>query len=126
MVEHINGREKVHHDRQYTVMINAPPYEQQLENLKQYRAFGGDRPLPSATDSKSRFVRASYYRNRLPEPKTEWEAVALPLGVLRNVSAPFEAANKAGPDYSPTQWRIVTNLTDQVYYFESLLRLKLT
>lgn len=45
------------------------------------------------------------------------------FGVLRNVSAPFEAAGRAGRDYSPTQWRTVTNLTDGVYYFESASRL---
>jgi len=34
------------HDRRFTVMTNEPTYDKQIENLKQYRSFGGDKPLP--------------------------------------------------------------------------------
>jgi penicillin V acylase-like amidase (Ntn superfamily) len=56
------GRSKVYHNKEYDVMTNSPPpFNKQLENLKQYQWFGGNRRLPGSTEAADRFVRTAYY-----------------------------------------------------------------
>lgn len=118
--EYVNGGElKIYHDRRYTVMTNEPTYDQQIENLKQYRSFGGDRPLPGERTPADRFVRAAYYVNALPAPANADEAAAFMFSVIRNVSVPFGAADPDRPNVSNTIFRSVIDLTTQRYFFES-------
>jgi penicillin V acylase-like amidase (Ntn superfamily) len=46
VIEYKDGKPQIYHDRRYTVMTNEPTYDVQIENLKKYRTFGGDQPLP--------------------------------------------------------------------------------
>ena len=61
IVEFVDGKEVVHHGKQFTVMTNEPPLQQQLENLAKYKPFGGKRTLPGDIDPASRFVRAATF-----------------------------------------------------------------
>jgi choloylglycine hydrolase len=61
------GKSKVYHNKGYNIMTNSPPFNKQLENLKQYQGFGGDRKLPGSTEAADRFVRATYYQKSLPK-----------------------------------------------------------
>ena len=61
VIEYIDGKPKIHHGKQFTVMTNSPPYDQQLQQLLQYKGFGGTKPLPGTTDAAGRFVRGAYY-----------------------------------------------------------------
>jgi penicillin V acylase-like amidase (Ntn superfamily) len=117
--EYPDGKPKIHHGRQYSVMANDPLFDQQLLRLKQYQGFGGDQPLPGTTESADRFVRAAYYLKHLPKPTNTREAIAGVLSVERNVAQPFGTPDPAHPDISATRWRTVCDLTDKVYYFES-------
>lgn len=119
VIEFVDGKPRVHHGREFTVMTNSPPYDEQLKNLRQFKSFGGDKPLPGTTDAADRFVRAAYYLKNLPEPKSYRECVAGVLSVMRNVSQPFGVADPARPNISATRWRTVADLTNLVYYFES-------
>ncbi|MDO8527671.1 MAG: linear amide C-N hydrolase, partial [Deltaproteobacteria bacterium] len=69
IVEYIHGRQKIYHGRQYQVMTNSPPYQEQLIQLKKYRGFGGKQPLPGTSQAADRFVRAAAYLKDLPRPK---------------------------------------------------------
>jgi penicillin V acylase-like amidase (Ntn superfamily) len=114
------GRSRVYHNKEYSVMTNSPPFNKQLENLKQYQGFGGDRKLPGSTEAADRFVRAAYYQKSLPKNiATAREAVAGVISVARNVSQPFGTADPFRPNIAPTRWRTVSDLTNRVYYFES-------
>jgi penicillin V acylase-like amidase (Ntn superfamily) len=114
------GKSKVYHNKGHNVMTNSPPFNKQLENLKQYQGFGGDRKLPGSTEAADRFVRAAYYQKSLPKNITSArEAVAGVISVARNVSQPFGTADQHRPNISPTRWRTVSDLTNRVYYFES-------
>ncbi|MFZ5779121.1 MAG: linear amide C-N hydrolase [Pseudomonadota bacterium] len=117
--EYLGARLTIHHGRQYTVMTNSPPYDQQLAQLRQYKGFGGDKPLPGTSDAADRFVRGAYYVSNLPKPLDYREAVAAMLSVIRNVSAPFGEADPARPYVSVTRWRTVADVTNRIYYFES-------
>lgn len=119
--ECIDGRINIYHDRRYTVMTNQPTYDKQLENLRQYRGFGGDRRLPGTHEPADRFIRSAYYVSHLPEPESERLAVASIMSVMRNVAAPFGLADPERPNVSTTIWRTVTNLTDRVIYYDSVI-----
>ena len=115
IIEYTNGKPSIYHNRDYTVLTNSPTYDKQLINAKQYQGLGGDKPLPGTTDPADRFVRASYYTARLPQAKSMQEAIAGVLSVIQNTGQPYGTT-------SPSVWRVVSDLTQRVYYFNSLMR----
>jgi choloylglycine hydrolase len=119
VVEYLDGKPVVHHGRQYQIMTNDPPYDQQLELLQQqdYSKPSSDTTLPGNVKATDRFQRMAYYGAMLPEPKNEREAVASALAIARNVSVPFGAPYKGFGIYN-TEYRTVMNLTKLRYYFE--------
>jgi len=121
VIEYLDGKIQIHHGKEFTVMTNSPPYNQQLENLKSYKGFGGKEPLPGTTEAADRFVRAAFYLQHLPKPKDKREAIAGVLSIMRNVSQPFGVADPSRPNISATQWRTVADLTDGLYFYESTL-----
>lgn len=120
IMECIGGEIKIYHSREYTVMTNQPQFDKQLENLRQYRGFGGDKKLPGTHEPADRFVRGAYYSKNLPKPKSDREAVAGVMSVMRNISAPFGIADPERPNVSTTVWRTVTDLTNGVLYYDSV------
>jgi choloylglycine hydrolase len=121
VIEYIGGVPKVYHGRDMPVMTNSPPFDQQLDRLKEFKGFGGDQVLPGTTEAADRFVRAAYYLAHLPKPAHHREAVAGILSVMRNVSQPFGTPDPARPYISATRWRTVADLTNRVYFFESTM-----
>ncbi|MFF0814353.1 linear amide C-N hydrolase [Rhodococcus sp. NPDC003318] len=119
VIEHIDGRVRLHHDRSFTVMTNSPPYDEQLELRKRYTGFGGTLPLPGTTEAADRFVRASYYLERLPATPTPERAYAALLSVMRNAGQPFGEPDPDRPNISATIWRTLADLTSGTYLFES-------
>lgn len=118
--EYINGKLKISHDKELTVMTNSPTLDKQLENIKQYKGFGGEKILPGTTQAADRFVRAAYYLKHLNKPKDSLEVVAGIVSVLRNTAQPFGVVSDPGqPNISPTLWRTIIDHTNMVYYFES-------
>jgi choloylglycine hydrolase len=119
IIEYIDGKPVIHHDKQYVVVTNDPRYEKQLENLKQYYGFGGQKPLPGTKDAKDRFVRAAYYMKNFPKTNNLREALAGIMSITRNVSEPYSSPDSANPYTTPTIWRTTADLTHLCYYFES-------
>jgi penicillin V acylase-like amidase (Ntn superfamily) len=119
VIEYIDGKPKIYHDRRFTVMTNEPTYDKQIENLKQYRSFGGDKPLPGERTPSDRFVRAAYYAHGLPKPASAGEGAAFMFSVIRNISVPFGLGDPDKPNIASTIFRTVIDLTGQRYYFES-------
>ena len=119
VIEFIGGKPKVYHDKRFNVMTNEPTYDKQIENLKQYRTFGGDKPLPGERTPSDRFVRAAYYANGLPKPANAGEGAAYMFSVIRNISVPFGLGDPDKPNIASTIFRTVIDLTGGRYYFES-------
>lgn len=117
--EFVSGKLVVHHGREYRIMTNDPPYDQQLALLKQndFSKPSSDTPLPGNVKATDRFVRASYYAAMLPDPKNEKEAISGVLAIARNVSVPFGAPYKGFGIYN-TEYRTAMNLTNRRYFFE--------
>ena len=122
IIEYVDGEPKVWHSREYRVMTNSPTFDKQLEELTEIEGFGGDRPLPGTNEAPDRFARAAYYVHRLPEPKSEIEAVAGMLSVMRNAAQPFRVPDPDKPFASQTIWQTVLDLTNKRYVFESTTR----
>jgi len=121
VIEYVGGVPKVYHGRNYPVMTNSPPFDQQLTGLARYKGFGGNETLPGTTDAADRFVRAAFYLSRLPKPVDQREAVAGVLSIARNVAQPFGTPDPLRPYISATRWRTVADLTNRVYFFETTL-----
>ena len=123
IVEYIDGKPVVHHGRDYRVMTNDPPYDQQLVLLKKmadandFANPSSNTPLPGNVSPTDRFQRAAYYQRVLPEPKNEREAVASMFAIMANVSVPFGAPYKGFGVYN-TEYRTVTDLTNRTYFFQ--------
>lgn len=119
VIEYVNGQARIYHDRRHTVMTNEPTFDRQIENLRRYRGFGGDLPLPGERSPTDRFVRAASYANGLPRPADRTEAAAFMFSVIRNVSVPFGMGEPGRPNVSSTIFRSVMDLTGGRYFFES-------
>ncbi len=122
IIEFVDGKMHVHHGPQYAVVTNEPPYNIQLENLKRYRYFGGQLPLPGDVDSMSRFVRASAFLKTLSNPTDTLQALGFLLGVIRTVQVPYGAIDTSGNkgvDSWPTRWLTAIDLNHLIYYFNS-------
>jgi penicillin V acylase-like amidase (Ntn superfamily) len=119
IIEWVGGKKTVHRGRQYKIMTNDPPFDQQLALLKakDFSKPTSDTPLPGNVKATDRFQRAAYYLQILPEPKSEREAVAGVMAIARNASVPF-GAPYAGFGIYNTEYRTAMNLTDRNYYFE--------
>ncbi len=119
IIEYIDGKPKIYHSKDYSVMTNDPVYSWQLENLKQYSGFGGDKPLPGTTAAPDRFVRASYHGMNLPNAASQQEAVAEMFSVIANAAAPYEPIPTMPGKIDHTLWGSVADLTHHIYYFHS-------
>jgi choloylglycine hydrolase len=119
VIEYVDGQARIYHDRRHTVMTNEPTFDKQIENLRQYRGFGGDLPLPGERTPTDRFVRAASYASGLPRPASRAEGAAYMFSVIRNVSVPFGTGDAARPNVSSTIFRSVIDLTGGRYFFES-------
>jgi choloylglycine hydrolase len=119
VIEFIGGKARIHHDRRFTVMTNEPTYDKQIENLKQYRTFGGDKALPGDRTPSDRFVRAAYYASQLQKPASPAEGAAFMFSVIRNISVPFGAGDPNRPNIASTIFRTVIDHTGERYFFES-------
>ena len=120
IIEFIDGKPLVHHGRQFTIMTNDPPFDQQLANLARFDFTDATRetPLPGNVNPLDRFVRASFFLKKLPEPKSEREAIAGILAIARNASVPFGAPNYAPGTLYNTEYRTALDLTNKRYFFE--------
>jgi|WetSurMetagenome_2_1015567.scaffolds.fasta_scaffold124579_2 penicillin V acylase-like amidase (Ntn superfamily) len=120
IIEYVNGQLKIYHSKEYKIMTNTPPFDQQLANLKNYKPFGGDKPIPGSCNSDDRFVRASYFASQLPvSVKNVNEAIMNVFSVMRNIAQPA-SKNFGDPSYldiSPTVMTTILDLTNGVYYY---------
>jgi len=117
--EYVGGKLTIHHGRQYAVMTNSPPFDDQLALTAYWSEIGGDVMLPGTIRASDRFVRASYYINSLPKDLVGTHAVAAVFSVIRNASAPLGMTTPGKPNVSSTIWRTLYDQRDRTLYFDS-------
>jgi choloylglycine hydrolase len=119
IVEYLDGKQVIHHGRQFQVMTNSPTYDEQLALSQYWKQIGGTVMLPGTNRSADRFARASFYINAIPKSEDPAVAVASAFSVIRNVSVPYGITTANEPNISSTRWRTVSDQKRLTYYFES-------
>jgi penicillin V acylase-like amidase (Ntn superfamily) len=117
--EYVDGKQQIHHGRQYQVMTNSPVFDQQLALNAYWASIGGDVMLPGTSRAADRFVRASFYITAIPRTAEIAEALASTFGVIRGVSVPLGISTPGEPNIASTWWRAVSDQKNRTYYFES-------
>lgn len=117
IIEYINGKISIHEGKEYQVLTNAPPYEQQLAVRDYWQQVGGINMLPGTNRSQDRFVRASFYVSAIPVNSSHPTALAGVFGVIDNCAVPTGITVPDRPEISTTQWRSVSDQRERVYYF---------
>lgn len=117
--EYVAGKLVIHHGRQYTVMTNSPPFDEQLALDTYWKEIGGDVMLPGTIRASDRFVRASFYVDAIPAKLTGKQAIASVFSVVRNASAPLGITTPGKPNIASTVWRTVYDQKARVLYFDS-------
>ncbi len=120
IIEYLDGRKNIHHGRQFQIMTNDPPLDEQLAHLATFDLTNATRqtPLPGNVDPKERFVRSAYFLQMLREPKSDREAIAGIIAIARNASVPFGAPNNLPGTLYNTEYRTAIDLTNRRYFFE--------
>ncbi|WP_233968559.1 linear amide C-N hydrolase [Pectobacterium polaris] len=139
IIEYIDGKQVIHHDKKYQVMTNSPTFDQQLALNAYWEQIGGNVMLPGTNRAADRFVRASFYvkhvdpnkpnlidskkRNPGVKEKTEQEKdkadLAAAFSIIRNASVPYGYSLADMPNISSTRWRTVIDHQSLQYFFES-------
>lgn len=121
IVEYLDGRQVIHHSRDYQVMTNSPTFDKQLAINEYWAQIGGVVMLPGTNRAADRFVRASFYINAIPKTDDPQLAVAAALSVVRNASVPYGITTPDEPNISSTRWRTAVDHKSLRYVFESAL-----
>lgn len=121
IVEYIDGKQVIHHSRDYQVMTNSPIFAEQLAMNEYWKQIGGTVMLPGTNRAADRFARASFYVNAIPKTENAVETLASVFGVIRNASVPFGITTADEPNISSTRWRTVADHKRKLYFFESAL-----
>lgn len=119
--EYIGGKLVIHHDPDYIVMTNDPKFEDQLAIGKYWEGIPGKFFLPGSVTASDRYVRANFFINSIPKTDNTRVAVAGVMSVVRNCSVPYGFELEGFPNLSTTQWRVVADHKNLVYYFEHAL-----
>ena len=119
ILEYIQGKLVIHHDRRHTVMTNSPPFEQQLAINIYWNDVGGLKMLPGTHRASDRFARASWNLNAAPKVEDPRLATATVFSLIRNISVPLGISDPEKPNIAATLWRTVTDTKARRYYFES-------
>lgn len=122
ILEYIDGKLVIHHDRSYTVMTNSPTFSKQLALYEYWQEIGGAVMLPGTSRAADRFVRGAFYINGMPKVEKTETALAYTFSVIRNMSAPFGIKDPLRPNISATRWRTVADHKNKLYFFESTER----
>ncbi|OAL76803.1 choloylglycine hydrolase, partial [Acinetobacter sp. SFB] len=117
IIEYIDGKQVIHHNRKYQVMTNSPTFDQQLALNTYWKQIGGTTMLPGTNRAADRFARASFYIDAIPKDATQQYSLASVFSVIRNVSVPFGLNTEEEPNISSTRWRTVVDHKQGLYFF---------
>ncbi len=121
ILEWIDGELQIHHGRDYRVMTNDPPYDQQLALTSYWKGVNPREVLPGTTRAADRFVRAGTYIDMVVQSDDPREAAAAAFSVIRNASVPYGISTPDAPNLSTTRWRVVADQKDRLFYVESAI-----
>ncbi|MDF2493214.1 linear amide C-N hydrolase [Sphingomonas sp.] len=109
IIEYVNGRQLIHHSRDYQVMTNSPTFGRQLAMEEYWQQIGGTVFLPGTNRAADRFARASFYVRSIPPVSDPLQTIATAFSIIRNVSVPIGISTPNQPNISATRWRTVSD-----------------
>lgn len=118
IMEYVAGKLNTYRSRDYKVLTNDPPYNQMLSINDYWKQIGGVNMLPGTVRSSDRFVRASFFIDHVPtdsDYQSAWAALSSIMGI---VSVPYGYLIEGEPNVSSTQWRSISDATNNRYYFK--------
>jgi choloylglycine hydrolase len=121
VIEYIEGKQVIHHDRKFQTMTNSPVFEQQLALNEYWKQIGGGVMLPGTTRPADRYARASFLINPIPQDQEPERTIASVFGVIRSVSVPLGLSTPNEPEVAATRWRTVVDHKRKLYFFESAM-----
>ncbi|KHN49861.1 linear amide C-N hydrolase [Pectobacterium fontis] len=131
IIEYIDGKQVIHHSKNYQVMTNSPTFNQQLTLNDYWDQIGGNIMLPGTNRAADRFVRASFYvknvapnklipgvaeKSKIEKDKAD---LATAFSIIRNASVPYGYSLPETPNIASTRWRTVVDHQSLQYFFES-------
>ena len=129
--EYLGGKLVIHHGKQYQVMTNSPPFDDQLALNAYWKSIGGLTFLPGTNRAADRFARASFLINAIPteaDPdhhggaRTELRQPGRGQRHGRDArasSVPLGITTPGEPNIASTLWRTVADQKNKVYFFDS-------
>lgn len=121
IIEYLDGKLSLHEGYQYSVLTNAPPYDEQLAVAKYWETVGGLNFLPGANRSYDRFARATFYLSAIPKDADHDLSLAAVMGIVNNCAVPLGISVPSQPEISSTRWKSLTDQRNHVYYFMTTL-----
>lgn len=139
VIEFVKGQMKVY-DNPNSVLTNSPPFDWQIVNLSNYLNLSAENAapverygytlnppgqgsgllgIPGDWSPPSRFVRMSTYLRFAKEVADAEGAVILTQHLLNAVDIPLGEIRAQNGEEDYTQWTVVKDLTNRVFYFRS-------
>lgn len=139
VVEFVNGQKKIY-DNPNGVLTNTPTFDWHITNLRNYLYFRsqnvnpltfgklvleptgegtGMLGIPGDWTPPSRFIRATAFTHYAKKPVNSKEGVNLAQHILNTVDIPKGDITNNGQTADYTQWAVVKDLTNKVFYFRS-------
>ena len=139
VIEFVNGETKIY-DNPNGVLTNSPPFDWHMTNLRNYLylrsqnvnplTFGrlvleptgegtGMLGIPGDWTPPSRFVRATAFVHYAKKPINSKEGVNLAQHILNTVDIPKGDITDNGKTADYTQWAVVKDLKNKIFYFRS-------
>ena len=118
--EYLDGKLVIHHGREYLVMTNSPPFDEQLAVTKYWGDVDGLSFLPGTHRASDRFSRLSWNLNAVPKFKDKNDAVGAVFSLVRFISVPYGIQDPQRPNIASTTWRTVADHDSGRFYYESV------
>ncbi len=134
IIEYIDGKAKIHHQKGRIVFTNDPEYDKMLAIRDYFKEAGIEGSMPGSSLSQARFVYLTGWldqmvNNPFPEIKTEIpgytfadQTSAMVLSLMRGVSTPYGLVfDTEHLNNTSTLWRTISDVKNGVFYFDSAL-----
>lgn len=118
IMEYDKGNLNLYEGKEYQVLTNNPMFPQMQAIDSYWKGVGGENFMPGGVRPSERFVRGDYFIHHIPAVNvTSDQVVANLLGVLGAVAVPYQYEIDGVPHMS-TQWRSISDLNRNRYYFK--------
>lgn len=135
IIEFVDGKAKVYHQKGRIVLTNEPEYDKMLAIRNYFKQVGIENNMPGSALSEARFVYLTGWLDQLvhtilpevqkevPEYTFDEQAIAMVFSLMRGVSTPFGVVfDTKHMNNTSTLWRTVTDVKNGTFYFDSALK----